>query len=288
MDQTLRGILHGKGPEDLRDFVQVPTQLQQSPWLFESYGLLQWNPPYIMNRALGWWDGDAASLIRPAPNEIAERLVSALGGRAKVLALARKAADEKQYAWALELVNYVYRVDPQDAAARKLKAELLRRSAQASTSMLTRSIMLSQALALEEKIRLPRLIAPEASEIAADPAKFVRMYRVRIDPVKAKDVDSVVQFIFTDGRKQSVAMHIRHGVVEYIENPGAYYRPADSIIELSGDAWAKLYRNEASVADLTKAGRLKVTGDMRQAETQLALFDSFDSGKNQLIAPSAH
>jgi len=287
-DQTLRGILHGKGPEDLRDFVQLTPQLQQSPWLFESYGLLQWNAPYIMNRALGWWDGDAASLIRPAPKEIAEKLVTALGGRAKVLALARKAGDERQYAWALELANYVYRVDPQDAAARKLKAELLRRSAQSSTSMLARSIMLSQALALEEKIRLPRLIAPEASEIAADPAKFVRMYRVRIDPIKAKDVDSVVQFSFTDGRKQSVAMHIRHGVVEYIENPSGYYRRADLILELSGETWAKLYRNEATVIDLIKGGRLKVTGDVRQAELQPALFDSFDSGMNQLIPPLAH
>ncbi|HTO45325.1 MAG TPA: alkyl sulfatase dimerization domain-containing protein [Burkholderiales bacterium] len=287
MDQTLRGILHGRGPEDLRDFVQLPPHLLQSPWLFESYGLLQWNPPYIMNRALGWWDGDAASLVRPAPKEISERLVPALGGRAKVLALARKAGDEKQYAWALELVNYVYRIDPQDAAARKLKAELLRRSAQASTSMLARSIMLSQALALEEKIRLPRLIAPEASEIAADPAKFVRMYRVRIDPIKAKDADSVVQFTFTDGRKQSVAMHIRHGVVEYVENPAGYYRPADLIIELSGDAWAKLYRNEATLSDLVKARRVKVTGDAGKADAQLAFFDSFDAERNQLV-PSAH
>ena len=286
MDQTLRGILHGKGPEDLRDFVQLPPQLLQSPWLFESYGLLQWSAPYIMNRALGWWDGDAASLIRPAPSEIAEKLVSALGGRAKVLALARKAGDEKQYAWALELANYVYRVDPHDAAARKLKAELLRRSAQASTSMLARSIMLSQALALEEKIRLPRLVAPEASEIAADPAKFVRMYRVRIDPMKAKNVDSVVQFSFTDGKKQSVAMHIRHGVVEYIENPGGYYRRADLILELSGDAWAKLYRNEATLSDLVKAGRVKVTGDSGKADAQLALFDSFDPEKNQLVPPA--
>src|SRR5262249_34637196 len=160
-----------------------------------------------------------------------------------------------QYAWALELVNYVYRVDPQDANARKLKAELLRRSAQASTSMLTRSIMLSQALALEGKIDLPTLVAPEAAEIAADPVKFVRVYRIRVDPVKAKDIDSVVQFNFTDGKKQSVAMHIRHGVVEYIEKPDAYYRSADIILELTSAAWAKLYRNEATVGNLIKAGQ---------------------------------
>src|SRR5262249_5756577 len=104
-----------------------------------------------------------------------------------------------------------------------------------------------------------------------------------IDPMKAKDVDSVIRFDFTDGKKQSVAMHIRHGVVEYIDNPVRYYKPAGLILELNGEAWAKLYRNEASVADLVKAGRLKVTGDVRQVDIQLALFDSFETAKNQFI-----
>ena len=85
LDQTLRGILKGQGPEQLREFIQLPPQLAASPWLFESYGLLQWYAPYIMNYAIGWWDGDASTLAQVTPTERAARLVPLLGGRAKVL-----------------------------------------------------------------------------------------------------------------------------------------------------------------------------------------------------------
>ncbi|TBR22000.1 MAG: MBL fold metallo-hydrolase [Reyranella sp.] len=100
LDQTLRGMLKGLGPEDLIDFVQLPEHLQKDPYLAEIYGLFCWYPPYIAQFALGWWDGDAATLFRLPRKEIALRLVPALGGRDKVLDLARTAQQNKEYAWA--------------------------------------------------------------------------------------------------------------------------------------------------------------------------------------------
>jgi alkyl sulfatase BDS1-like metallo-beta-lactamase superfamily hydrolase len=41
--------------------------------------------------------------------------VPALGGRDAVLALARDAQQKQEYAWALELTGYLWRVDPSDA-----------------------------------------------------------------------------------------------------------------------------------------------------------------------------
>jgi alkyl sulfatase BDS1-like metallo-beta-lactamase superfamily hydrolase len=111
----LRGLLKGLGPEDLIDFVQLPEHLRQDPYLAEIYGLFCWYPPYIAQFALGWWDGDAATLFRLPPKQIALRLVPALGGRDKVLALAREAKLKKEYAWALELAGYLWRIDPTDA-----------------------------------------------------------------------------------------------------------------------------------------------------------------------------
>ena len=75
LDQTLRGMLKGLGPEDLIDFVQLPEHLQKDPYLAEIYGLFCWYPPYIAQFALGWWDGDAATLFRLPRREIALRLV---------------------------------------------------------------------------------------------------------------------------------------------------------------------------------------------------------------------
>jgi alkyl sulfatase BDS1-like metallo-beta-lactamase superfamily hydrolase len=278
LDQTLRGMLKGLGPEDLIDFVQLPEHLQKDPYLAELYGMFCWYPPYIAQFALGWWDGDAATLFRLPRKEIALRLVPALGGRDKVLALAKEAQHKKEYAWALELVGYLWRLDPNDAELRRLKPDLLRTAAQHTTSMIARPMSLSAALALEGKVKVPRLVPPTLESIKSfEPGEFVNRHRVRIDPIKAKDTDAMIRFEFTDASNKAVALHIRRGVVEYVENADRYYRKPDFTLSLTREAWTKLHLNQATVAQLAGAGELKVTGDAAACDRVLDLFDRFDA-----------
>jgi hypothetical protein len=86
--------------------------------------------------------------------------------------------------------------------------------------MIARTLSLTEALALEGKVTVPRLVPPTVEQIkAADPGEFVNRHRVRIDPVKAKDTVAMVRFEFTDAKNEAVALHVRRGVVEYVENP---------------------------------------------------------------------
>ena len=286
LDQTLRGLLKGLGPQDLIDFVQLPEHLRDDPYLSEIYGLFCWYPPYIAEYALGWWDGDAATLFRLPPKEIALRLVPALGGRDKVLALAKDAQQKKEYAWALELAGYLWRVDPSDAELRRLKADLLRAAAQHTTSMIARTLSLTEALALEGKVKVPKLVPPTVEQIKSfEPGEFVNRHRIRIDPLKAKDTDSMIRFEFTDAQNKAVALHIRRGVVEYVETPDSYYRKPDFTLALTRDVWAKLYLSQATVAQLASSGALKIAGDSAGCDQVLELFDKFDLAKNTLIPP---
>ena len=122
LDQTLRGILGGYGPDDLRHMVRMPAYLEEDPHNFQSYGELSFQTPAIYYHTVGWWNGDAATIFRPSPQEEAERIVALIGGRAKVLEEAQKAYDKKEYAWAAQLVNYLYKLDPQDKQVRLFKA----------------------------------------------------------------------------------------------------------------------------------------------------------------------
>jgi alkyl sulfatase BDS1-like metallo-beta-lactamase superfamily hydrolase len=284
LDQTLRGLLKGLGPNDLIDFVQLPAHLRQDPYLAEIYGLFSWYPPYIAEYALGWWDGDAATLFTLPPREIALRLVPALGGREKVLALAREAQKKNEYAWALELVGYLWRVDSSDTDLHQFKANLLRACAQRTTSMIAHPVSLTQALALEGKVKVPRVVPPTVDQIkSAEPGEFVNRYRIRIDPIKAKDTDAMIRFEFIDADNKDVALHVRRGVVEYVDNPDKYYRKPDFTLVLTREVWTKLYLNQATVAQLSDDNGLKVTGDVAACDRVLELFDEFDLQKNTLI-----
>jgi len=60
------------------------------------YGELSFQTPAIYYHTVGWWDGDGATIFRPSPEEAAERIVSLIGGRDKVLKEAEKAYEKKE------------------------------------------------------------------------------------------------------------------------------------------------------------------------------------------------
>ena len=289
MDQTLRGTLKGLGPDELREFVKLPPALAANPLLSQSYGEVSWYGPYIYQHALGWFDGDAASL-NPLPLDIqARKIVDGFGGRDAVLAQANKAMQASEHAWALQLSNYLYRLDPQDAQARAVKANAMRALGQSTTAALTRSMYLTQARALEGQLKLPLQILPTLAQIkASDPGMWINYQRVRLDPVKAQGVDQLLRYEFTEPGLKPYALHVRRGVAEFISNPDALARKADITVTMDRETLARLYRGETDISQAIDSGKVRLSqGTKPQAQQFFALFDAFDPQSNLLIKPLA-
>lgn len=146
-DQTLRGILHGLGPQDLRYFVSKPSHLAETPYNAEMYGETPWFPPAVYYDQMGWFDRDVTTLYALPAKEEATRLVALMGGRDKVVSAAKESLGKNEYAWAAELINYIYKLDPNDVEARQIKAVALRKLGQLSFGSIGRSFFLSEAAA---------------------------------------------------------------------------------------------------------------------------------------------
>ncbi len=189
-----------------------------------------------------------------------------------------------EYAWAAQLVNYLYRIDPQDKEVRTIKADALRQMAYVSTGGNDRAHLMSQALALEGKVIIPRLIPPPPEQISASPTTFVDYFRVRIDPLKSDKTDSFVRFDFADGT--SAGLHIRRAIAEFVALPDAYLRKPDVILAMSGETWARLYLSQVTPEELIESGDLEVTGDAAEVSRLINLFDRFLPEK-AVIIPSA-
>jgi alkyl sulfatase BDS1-like metallo-beta-lactamase superfamily hydrolase len=284
LDQSLRGILAGLGPDDLRHFVQFPDYLDEVPNNLQAYGELSSYSSAIYYQSVGWYDNDAVNLKQLTPIDESRRLVPLLGGREKVLEAARAAKDKNELTWAGQLVNHLYRLDPQDQEVRNLKAEVLRQMAYVSTGGNERAHMTSQALSLEGKVTLARLIMPAAESIAASPNTFVDYFRVRIDPLKSGETDSFIQFDFSDGT--SSGLHIRRAVAEYIERPTSHTRNPDLTVTLSGETWAKLYLSQVTPEDAIESGDLQVSGDSAEAARLINLFDRYSPQEAVVIPPT--
>jgi alkyl sulfatase BDS1-like metallo-beta-lactamase superfamily hydrolase len=281
LDQTLRGINNGEGPDQLRHSVQFPEYLKEIPHNFETYGEISSYSPAIFTHAVGWYDGDAANLKQISYLDEARRLVPLLGGRDKVLAASRKALADKEYVWSVQLVNYLYQLDPQDMEVRQLKADGLRAMSYVASGANDRAHMSTQALALEGKIVLPRLILPQPAAIEAAPNQFVNFLRTRLDPAKSAETNVVIQFNFDDDKTS--ALHVRRAVAEFIEVPADYSKKADFNVTMSNETWAKLYRNEAAIADLVSSGEVKVSGDADEFIKVYNVFDVYTPENNVTI-----
>lgn len=288
LDQSLRHILGGYGPDDLRHMIKMPDYLAEDPHNFESYGELSFQTPAVYYHTVGWYNGDAATIFRPSPQEEAERIIQLMGGRDKVMQAAQAAYDKKEYAWSAQLVNYLYKLDQQDKEVRLFKAKVLRKLAYLSTGANARSHLLTQALALEGKIVVPRIIPPQPQAIAAAPAVTVDYFRVRLDPEKSGDTDKVILFDFGRDDK-TVGLHIRRAVAEFLDNPDEHYKPADVILSLSGETWAKLALSEATVQQLVDNKEITMTkGTAKEADKLVNLFDKYRPEKAVLVAPHLH
>ena len=284
LDQSLRGILGGLGPDDLRHFVTFPKYLDEAPINLQSYGEIASYPPAIYYQTVGWYDNDAANLKPLAPVDEARRLVPLMGGREKVFEAAKAALEKKEYAWAAKLANQLYLLDNQDKDARQLKADALRQMAYVSTGANDRAHLLSQALALEGKKTIAGLIPPRPAFITGSPTEYVDYFRVRIDPVKSGETDRFMRFDFADGT--SAGLHIRRAIAEFVSEPDHYQRKPDVTLAMTGETWVKLYLSQAMPEDLIAKGAITVKGDAAEAARVLNLFDRYRPEKAVVIPPA--
>lgn len=284
-DQTLRGIMRGMGPDELRHFVKAPSHLKEIPENFQIYGESVHFPEAIYQYVIGWFDWDTTKLFKIAPKEAAVRTVELMGGKEKVVQATRAAFDKNEFAWAAELIQNVYLLDMNDQEVRRLKADTLRQLAYRTTGSIARGFLLSEALALEGKINAPLFVLPSAEIIAGSPATFVDYYRIFIDPDKSKDTDKVIEFVFTDQKDQRVGLHIRRGVAEFVSEPSTYLKKADFVLKLDGKTWSELYLNSNTLAEAIASGKVKVEGKGKDLAEVFDMFDKFNPEQNYMVPP---
>ncbi len=283
-DQTLRGILGGLTPDEIRHRIHIPGHMRKIPENAQSYGETIHFPAAIYQYVIGWFDGDVTKLFKIAPREEAERMVELIGGREKVISAAQAALEQKAYAWGAQVIQYAYLLDPTDQAVRQMKADILRQMGHRTTGSIARAFLLTEALALEGKITYPKLIPPSQEIIAASPDTFVDFSGAH-RPAKSEDTDKVIEFVFTDKGNLGVALHVRRGIAEYLPVPADYYRQPDFVLKLDSEAWAGLYLSTLSFTDAVDSGKVKLTGGKGEMTEIFDMFDRFQPTQNYMVPP---
>lgn len=149
--ETLQGMNEGKDMDTLATEISLPGQYANLPYLGEYYGTVDWTVRAIFTAYAGWFDGNPTNLHPLPPKKHGEKSIALMGGAQAVLDAVKRAVEEGEYQWALELSDLLLNAGQETAEARKWKAAALRGIAPLETSANGRHYYLVSAYELEQK-----------------------------------------------------------------------------------------------------------------------------------------
>lgn len=196
-DQTIRHINKGETPDEIAENVQLPANLQSSPYLKEFYGRVDWSVKSVFNGYLGFFDGNPSTLLPLKRKEKATNMAKLAGGYNQLKSKAQKALDNKELQWALELTDFLLVLEPKDQEVSNIRYSCLIGLGEASSNPNARHYYLTSALELKG-LEIPNQKATEEVAQTLTLQSIFDGLAVNLIPEKSTDIHQKVVFHFTD------------------------------------------------------------------------------------------
>lgn len=267
-DQTIRYMNLGLMPDEIVEKVILPDHLSESPYLKEFYGRVDWSVKNIFNGYMGWFDGNASTLLPLAPNEKAKKIAALAGGNDELFAKAKNALEKKEFQWALELTDYLIRLAHNLEEVNNIRYECLIGLGEQQSNPNARNYFLSQALELKGK-DLALGIAGSQGVIESIPlAAIFNSVAVNMIPEKSIGYNKKALFHFTD-LNEDWTLHIRNGIVEV--QPFALENP-DLTIRTTSLIWKEIVAKLRKPLVAITKGDLKIEGGLGNFNEFMGMF----------------
>ncbi len=123
-NEVLHLANNGVTINEIQNVYQLPDSLKKQ-WAAHSYhGSEEHNSRAVINRYLGYWDANPATLIPLSPKDSAPLYVEMMGGSSKILAKGRQLYKQGKYREAMEIVNKLVYAQPDNKSAKDLLADI--------------------------------------------------------------------------------------------------------------------------------------------------------------------
>ena len=124
-DKTIEGMNKGMTPDELVEYVKLPKKYADKDYLHGYYGRVDWSVRQIFNGYMGWFDGNATTLIALPKKEEATKMIALIGSKEKVINEIINAINKEEYQWAAQLSDYLLVLYPGNTDYKELKARAM-------------------------------------------------------------------------------------------------------------------------------------------------------------------
>jgi alkyl sulfatase BDS1-like metallo-beta-lactamase superfamily hydrolase len=273
------GVLHaanqGVTINEIHNVYRLPASLQRR-WEAHSYhGSEEHNSRAVINRYLGYWDGNPATLVPLSPRDSAPLYVEMMGGSDRILARGRELVASGQYLLATEILNKLVYAEPGNQAAKDLLADAFEQIGYQKESSSLRNSFLAAALELRSGIPAglpPRAASPDT--VRAMPVDLWLDYLgILLDGRKADGLGFVINFVLPDTGGRYV-LEMSNSTLTNIA--GVQASNPDLTVTINRADLEPVMMRQATFASQVAAGRAKLEGNPRVLEQLGACLVQFD------------
>jgi alkyl sulfatase BDS1-like metallo-beta-lactamase superfamily hydrolase len=188
----------------IHNVYQVPETLQQSWFTRDYHGSHQNNARGVIQRFLGYWDGNPANLIPLSPEDSGPLYVEMMGGAEKIMARGRELMNEGKYLHASEILNRLVQGEPDNQAAKDLLADVFEQIGYQKENPGLRNSFLAAAYELRNGIpasAIPSSSSPDVVRVMTT-GQFLDFLAIRMDGRQTSGMQFAINLVTPDNGEQ--------------------------------------------------------------------------------------
>jgi alkyl sulfatase BDS1-like metallo-beta-lactamase superfamily hydrolase len=274
-NQVLNLANRGVTINQIHNVYQVPESLQQSWSVRQYHGSEFHNSRAVINRYLGYWDGNPATLAPLSPEDSAPLYVEMMGGADAILPRAQALFDAGDYRLAMEILNKLVYAEPDNTAASDMLAATFEQLGYQYESSSMRNAFLTAAMELRQGVgpaAAARSTGPDLAR-AMSTAQWWDAVATRVDSQRAEGMQFVINFVSPD-TGETMIIEMSNSTLTHIS--GYQADNADATIRMNRSDLIAVIAGQATLASQLMAGNGEVSGNagvLQQLASVLVEFD---------------
>lgn len=244
----------------IHNVYKLPDSLKRQ-WAAHSYhGSEEHNSRAVVNRYLGYWDANPATLIPLSPEDSAPLYVEMMGGAKNILAKGKELYDQGKYRLAMEILNKLVYAEPQNTQAKDQLADVFEQIGYQKESPSVRNSFLAAAYELRNgmpKGTPPSTTGPDTIRGMAT-SLWLNALAINMDSDKVAGHTSVINLITPDNNEKYI-IELSNSVLTNIA--GQQAKKPDLTITVNRSELEKVMSGTATFDELLKQGKATFEGD---------------------------
>ena len=254
----------------------VPESLQQQWNVRQYHGSEFHNSRAVINRYLGYWDGNPATLAPLSPADSAPLFVEMMGGAASIVAKAQELYESGEYRLAMEILNKLIYAEPDNREGKAILADVFEQLGYQYESASMRNVFLATAQELRNGTQIivaPRGTSPLARAMTT--SQWWDSVATRVDSSRADGNDYVINFITPD-TEQTFVVEMSGGTLSNIE--GYLSNNPDATVTMDRTDLDAVIMGQATLAEQLQDGYGTLQGDASVLLSLASVLIDFQAG----------